>query len=415
MTTARSARRRSACWPSSSSAAVATSCPGRWRSDETWTLRLRRGRGVRRPAARTPPGTRLAWDDGVHLRARRRGRPCAHPTQGRRLPQTPARAGDRRGRLSDRGGRGANGRARHARRAEWFTDPDRRSRHVVGEDRVRPVCRRRRRSVAPRRRRRSGRDDDHRRPQASSTSSLRSRGRAASSPDGSRSNHCGRRRAGGRSCATTMCSPCSATPSFGRAGADRGARAGSPRRRRGNRGAVGRRPAAGVRPSVARARRPGEPDAHAARRRAGRGRCRRSRATAARTDGAGAAPEETPSLDDLEPRPGDTPTTRHRPPRHEPTAVASAGCPRSPPIPSRVTAAAGSTRRPAPSCTTTSTPTTCSSRTTRRHSSTTCATLVAKEYVVYNNPRADGDELAEELVRMLIRVRRHLPNRVRRR
>ncbi len=43
------------------------------------------------------------------------------------------------------------------------------------------------------------------------------------------------------------------------------------------------------------------------------------------------------------------------------------------------------------------------------------ATLVAKEYVVYNNPRADGDELAEELVRMLIRVRRHLPNRVRRR
>lgn len=42
------------------------------------------------------------------------------------------------------------------------------------------------------------------------------------------------------------------------------------------------------------------------------------------------------------------------------------------------------------------------------------ATLVAKEYVVYNNPRADGDELAEELVRMLIRVRRHLPARRRR-
>ena len=39
------------------------------------------------------------------------------------------------------------------------------------------------------------------------------------------------------------------------------------------------------------------------------------------------------------------------------------------------------------------------------------ATLVAKEYVVYNNPRADPDELAEELVRMLIRVRRHLPRR----
>ena len=29
------------------------------------------------------------------------------------------------------------------------------------------------------------------------------------------------------------------------------------------------------------------------------------------------------------------------------------------------------------------------------------ATLVAKEYVVYNNPRSDPDELAEEMVRML--------------
>jgi len=42
------------------------------------------------------------------------------------------------------------------------------------------------------------------------------------------------------------------------------------------------------------------------------------------------------------------------------------------------------------------------------------ATLVAKDYVVYNNPRADSDELAEELVRMLIRVRRYLPDRRRR-
>jgi hypothetical protein len=39
------------------------------------------------------------------------------------------------------------------------------------------------------------------------------------------------------------------------------------------------------------------------------------------------------------------------------------------------------------------------------------ATLVAKEYVVYNNPRAVGDELAEEMVRMVVRVRRHLPRR----
>ena len=39
------------------------------------------------------------------------------------------------------------------------------------------------------------------------------------------------------------------------------------------------------------------------------------------------------------------------------------------------------------------------------------ATLVAKEYVVYNNPRATSDDLGEELVRMLIRVRRHLPKR----
>ncbi len=39
------------------------------------------------------------------------------------------------------------------------------------------------------------------------------------------------------------------------------------------------------------------------------------------------------------------------------------------------------------------------------------ATLVAKEYVVYNNPRASSDDLGEELVRMLVRVRRHLPRR----
>jgi len=40
------------------------------------------------------------------------------------------------------------------------------------------------------------------------------------------------------------------------------------------------------------------------------------------------------------------------------------------------------------------------------------ATLVAKEYVVYNNPRASSDELGEELVRMLVRVRRHIPRRL---
>jgi hypothetical protein len=37
------------------------------------------------------------------------------------------------------------------------------------------------------------------------------------------------------------------------------------------------------------------------------------------------------------------------------------------------------------------------------------ATLIAKEYVVYNNPLSPPTELAEELVRMLVRVRRHLP------
>jgi len=37
------------------------------------------------------------------------------------------------------------------------------------------------------------------------------------------------------------------------------------------------------------------------------------------------------------------------------------------------------------------------------------STLVAKEYVVFNNPRAAPTELAEEMVRMLVRVRRHLP------
>jgi len=40
------------------------------------------------------------------------------------------------------------------------------------------------------------------------------------------------------------------------------------------------------------------------------------------------------------------------------------------------------------------------------------ASLVAKEYVVYNNPRAEPERLAEELVRMLVRVRRHLRTRV---
>jgi Histidine kinase-, DNA gyrase B-, and HSP90-like ATPase len=39
------------------------------------------------------------------------------------------------------------------------------------------------------------------------------------------------------------------------------------------------------------------------------------------------------------------------------------------------------------------------------------STLVAKEYVVYNNPRAATGDLAEEMVRMLVRVRRHLPKR----
>ena len=39
------------------------------------------------------------------------------------------------------------------------------------------------------------------------------------------------------------------------------------------------------------------------------------------------------------------------------------------------------------------------------------STLVAKEYVVYNNPRAPSADLGEEMVRMLIRVRRHLPRR----
>jgi hypothetical protein len=39
------------------------------------------------------------------------------------------------------------------------------------------------------------------------------------------------------------------------------------------------------------------------------------------------------------------------------------------------------------------------------------AVLVAKEFVVYNNPMSPPDELAEELVRMLVRVRRHLPKR----
>jgi hypothetical protein len=40
------------------------------------------------------------------------------------------------------------------------------------------------------------------------------------------------------------------------------------------------------------------------------------------------------------------------------------------------------------------------------------STLVAKEYVVFNNPRAAPGELAEEMVRMLVRVRRYLPRKL---
>ncbi len=39
------------------------------------------------------------------------------------------------------------------------------------------------------------------------------------------------------------------------------------------------------------------------------------------------------------------------------------------------------------------------------------AVLVAKEYVVYNNSRASADEVTEEMVRILVRLRRHLPGR----
>lgn len=41
------------------------------------------------------------------------------------------------------------------------------------------------------------------------------------------------------------------------------------------------------------------------------------------------------------------------------------------------------------------------------------ATLVAKEYVVYNNPLAAPEDLGEEMVRMVVRVRRHLSRRTR--
>jgi hypothetical protein len=39
------------------------------------------------------------------------------------------------------------------------------------------------------------------------------------------------------------------------------------------------------------------------------------------------------------------------------------------------------------------------------------ATLVAKEYVLFKNPRAGSDDLSEGMVRMLVRVRRHVPRR----
>ena len=64
--------------------------------------------------------------DGVHLRARHRSGPGAHPTQGRRVPAPPSRRGDRRRRLRDRGRRGPHRRARHAGRARRPADPARR-------------------------------------------------------------------------------------------------------------------------------------------------------------------------------------------------------------------------------------------------------------------------------------------------
>lgn len=40
------------------------------------------------------------------------------------------------------------------------------------------------------------------------------------------------------------------------------------------------------------------------------------------------------------------------------------------------------------------------------------ATLVAKELVLYNNPRAEANDLGEEMVRMLVRVRKHMPRKI---
>ena len=39
------------------------------------------------------------------------------------------------------------------------------------------------------------------------------------------------------------------------------------------------------------------------------------------------------------------------------------------------------------------------------------AALVVKEYVVYNNPRATSEDVAEDMVRLLVRVRQHVPRR----
>lgn len=39
------------------------------------------------------------------------------------------------------------------------------------------------------------------------------------------------------------------------------------------------------------------------------------------------------------------------------------------------------------------------------------AVLVAKEYIVHNNPQASADEVVEEMVQILVRLRRHLPGR----
>ena len=419
-TTARSARRRSVCSPSSSSAAAATIVSRADGSDETWTLRLRRGDASadlvreRRRRARDEPGTTVFISDldpeaarvltqrkVVEYLRRRRGRGDRRPAPTRSRSSRVAPASSSRP-TSRPGCRSRSPRTTRcgASSSSPCTSPPTptppRRVAVVGRAGTTIID-----DLAEL-------EEFDREPWTSGQVSGRVVVRAAA-PVGRASGDPARRRRlpGVPRRRAAPSSRRSRGPSSGSASevdvADR--RAARPT------------PSAQVFGRVLQgARRPREPDAHARRRR------RRATATASRRrrppPPSGDAPGGRRPAVDRRPRPRDpvrlAPTGTGGPPGRWP-AIVSGTCRRSRPTPSPVIAAAGSTPTPGTVLYNDQHADFLLVKDDEAALLDYLATLVAKEYVVYNNPRADADELAEELVRMLIRVRRHLPRRSRRR